>query len=106
MKPVLSGHPRDLAWCPLNKGCPLNRGYINYAIIVLTIMIKITNIRLFPTLAHEQMKFNIVCNMFLRNSTTGTATVTNRSIILYKEQCLCSNYVLRKKLSIVDCFWF
>ena len=34
MKPVLSGHPQDLAWCPLNRGYPLNIGYINYAIIV------------------------------------------------------------------------
>ena len=23
VKPVLSGHPRDHAWCPLNRGCPL-----------------------------------------------------------------------------------
>ena len=34
MKPVLSGHPRDLAWYPLNRECPLNRVYIDYAIIV------------------------------------------------------------------------
>ena len=78
------------------------------------------NIRLFPTLmkfltrlyltknyvwirVHEQIKFNIVCSSV---TTTGTATVTNRSIILYKEQCLCSNYVFSKKLSILDCFWF
>ena len=38
-------------------------------------------------------------------TTTGTATVTNRSNIFYKEQCLCSNYVFSEKLSILDCFW-
>ena len=43
--------------------------------------------------------------MFLR-ATTGTTTVTNRSIILYKEQCLCSNNVFCKKLSFLDSFWF
>ena len=75
------------------------------------------NIRLFPAFmkflirlyltknyvwirVHEQTKFNIVCSYV---TTTGTATVTNRSIILYKE---CSNYVYSKKLSILDCFWF
>ena len=63
------------------------------------------NIRLFPALmeflirlyltknyvgirVHEQMKFNIVCSYV---TTTGAVTVTNRSIIIYKEQCLCSN---------------
>ena len=28
VKPVLSGHPRDLPKCLLNRGCPLNRGSV------------------------------------------------------------------------------
>ena len=26
VKPLLSGHLRDLPKCPLNRGCPLNKG--------------------------------------------------------------------------------
>ena len=26
VKPLLSGHLRDLSKCPFNRGCPLNRG--------------------------------------------------------------------------------
>jgi len=26
VKPLLSGHPWDLPKCPLNRGCPLNKG--------------------------------------------------------------------------------
>ena len=28
VKPLLSGHPRDLSKCPLNRGCALNRGLL------------------------------------------------------------------------------
>ena len=27
VKPVLSGHPRGMLWCPLNTGCPPNTGF-------------------------------------------------------------------------------
>ena len=27
MKPLLSGHPQDLPKCPLNRGCPLDKGF-------------------------------------------------------------------------------
>jgi len=26
VKPLLNGHLRDLPKCPLNRGCPLNKG--------------------------------------------------------------------------------
>ena len=28
VKPLLNRHPRDLSKCPLNGGCPLNRGLL------------------------------------------------------------------------------
>ena len=27
VKPVLSGHPQGMLWCPLNTGCPPNTGF-------------------------------------------------------------------------------
>ena len=27
VKPVVSGHPRGMLWCPLNTGCPPNTGF-------------------------------------------------------------------------------
>ena len=27
VKPVLSGHPWGMLWCPLNTGCPPNTGF-------------------------------------------------------------------------------
>ena len=27
VKPLLSGHPRGMLWCPLNTGCPPNTGF-------------------------------------------------------------------------------
>ena len=34
VKPLLSGHLRDLPKCPLNRGCLLNRGCKNCAMFV------------------------------------------------------------------------
>ena len=34
VKPVLSGHLRDLPKCLLNRGCPLNRGFKNCTMFV------------------------------------------------------------------------
>ena len=34
MKPLLSGHLRDLPKCPLNRGSPLNKGCKNCAMFV------------------------------------------------------------------------
>ena len=34
MKPLLSGHLRELPKCPLNRGSPLNRGFKNCAMFV------------------------------------------------------------------------
>ena len=34
VKPLLSGHLRDLPKCPLNRGCPLNGGCKNCAMFV------------------------------------------------------------------------
>ena len=37
VKRLLSGHLRDLPKCPLNIGCPLNRGFKNYAMLTINI---------------------------------------------------------------------
>ena len=34
VKPLLSGHLRDLPKCLLNRGCPLNRGFKNCTMFV------------------------------------------------------------------------
>ena len=37
VKPLISGHLRDLPKCLLNRGCPLNRGFKNYTMLTINI---------------------------------------------------------------------
>ena len=52
MKPLLSGHLRDLSKRPLNRGCPLKKGFVKIAQCLLTIN--------FHLLLCTVMKFHVV----------------------------------------------
>ena len=73
MRPLLSGHLRDLPKCPLNRACPLNRDQVvKIAQCLLTINIQ----RLLCTV----VKLNVVKEAF--ESSSSLPFITNNNLFI------------------------